>query len=123
MNSIKYPDMFNSSSTNVAQGLEASKQDLVLLLSSEKGELLGDPYFGVKVKRYYYDQNDIITRDLIADEIWSQLRVFAPQLTVLRGDVKVWGEGKTLYASVKAINNVDYTTNMYQVKLLEGDER
>lgn len=123
MNSIKYPDMFSPTSTNVVEGKAASAQDLVLLLSSEKGELLGDPFFGVRLKRYVYDQNNYVLRDILADEIFTQIRTFAPQLTVNRDDITITHEGDRLHARIRAINKVDYTTDMYDLELFEDEER
>lgn len=123
MNSIKYPDMFSPTSTNVVEGKAASAQDLVLLLSSEKGELLGDPFFGVRLKRYIYDQNNYVLRDILADEIFTQIRTFAPQLTVNRDDIKITQEGDRLHARIRAVNKVDYTTDMYDLELFEDEER
>lgn len=123
MNSIKYPDMFSPTSTNVVEGKAASAQDLVLLLSSEKGELLGDPFFGVRLKRYIYDQNNYVLRDILADEIFTQIRTFAPQLTVNRDDIRITQEGDRLHATIRAINKVDYTTDMYDLELFEDEER
>lgn len=123
MNSIKYPDMFSPTSTNVVEGKAASAQDLVLLLSSEKGELLGDPFFGVRLKRYLYDQNNYVLRDILADEIFTQIRTFAPQLTVNRDDIKITQEGDRLHARIRAVNKVDYTTDMYDLELFEDEER
>lgn len=123
MNSIKYPDMFSPTSTNVVEGKAASAQDLVLLLSSEKGELLGDPFFGVRLKRYLYDQNNYVLRDILADEIFTQIRTFAPQLTVNRDDIAITQEGDRLHARIRAVNKVDYTTDMYDLELFEDEER
>ena len=123
MNSIKYPDMFTSTSTNVVKDKVASMQDLLLLLSSEKGELLGDPFFGIRLRRYYFEQNNIVLRDLIVDEILTQMKVFTPQLSVTRKDIKILSEGKKLIAQIRAVNQVDFTTNMYQLDLLDDEGR
>ena len=123
MNSIKYPDMFSPTSTNVVEGKAASAQDLLLLLSSEKGELLGDPFFGVRLKRYIYDQNNYVLRDILSDEIFTQIRAFAPQLTVNRDDIAIMQEGSSLHARIHAVNKIDYTTDMYDLEMFEEEER
>lgn len=123
MNSIKYPDMFSPSSTNVVEGKEASSQDLMLLLSSEKGELLGDPFFGVRLKRYLFDQNNSVLRDILIDEIFTQIRAFSPQLTVNRDDISITQERGKAYIRVNAINKVDFTTNTYELQLFNEEER
>lgn len=122
MNSIGYPNMFSPTSTLVVKDLEASTQDLLLLLSSEKGELLGDPFFGVRLKRFYYDQNDRVLEDILIDEMLSQIRVFAPQLSLTRKDIKIERAGKKMYVTIRATNRLDFTTNMYRVELLKEGE-
>ena len=122
MNSINYPDMFAPTSTLVAKGKDASTQDLLLLLSSEKGELTGDPFFGIRLKRFYFEQNNKVLEDMLIDEILTQVRVFAPQLTVTRKDITIKREGHKVYASIRAINKIDFTTDMFRIELLkEGD--
>ena len=122
MNSISFPNMFTTTSTLVVKNKDASLQDLELLLASEKGELLGDPYFGVRIKRYTFNQNNYLLRDVLVDEIFSQIRVFAPQITVNRNDIKIIQKGNKLIATIKGINKLDFTTDMYQLELLNSDE-
>ena len=122
MNSISFPNMFTTTSTLVVKNKDASLQDLELLLASEKGELLGDPYFGVRIKRYTFNQNNYLLRDVLVDEIFSQIRVFAPQIAVNRNDIKIIQKGNKLIATIKGINKLDFTTDMYQLELLNSDE-
>ena len=123
MNSLSFPNIFEStSSTGVVKDKEASMQDLKLLLSSEKGELFGDPFFGIRIKKYTFNQNNYILRDVLVDEIFTQVKVFAPQLTINRNDIKIKQYGKKLYATIKGINKLDFTTDMYQLELFQEDE-
>lgn len=122
MNSISFPNMFTTSSTLVVKDKDASMQDLKLLLASEKGELFGDPFFGVRIKKYTFNQNNYVLRDILVDELFSQIKVFAPQLTVNRDDIKITQKGNKLYATIKGINKLDFTTDMYQLELFQGDE-
>lgn len=123
MNSISFPKMFNNTSTNVVKDYDATLQDVKLLLCSEKGELFGDPFFGIRLKRYMFNQNNYVLRDILIDEIFTQLATFAPQLTVDRRDISIIQRGKTVYAKIKAINKVDFTTNMYELVLMQDSER
>lgn len=124
MNSIQFPKMFNSSSTNIVENSrDASLQNLKLLLGSEKGEFFGDPFFGIRLKRYVFEQNNYVLRDILVDEIYSQLLVFMPQLTVQRKDIKITSVGQRIIVSFKAINNLDFTTNMYELALFEGEQK
>lgn len=126
MNSIGYPKMFESSSTKVVKGLDATKQNLKLLLSSERGDLFGDPDFGIRLKRYLYDQNNYILKDILIDELYNQIAVFMPQLLVDRKDIKIvqdeHNEKAVLYANIKAMNRLDFTTDMYNLVLFEEKE-
>ena len=80
MKSMAFPSMFNSNSTKIKKDLDATKQNTLLLLHSEKGELFGDPYFGIRLKRYLFEQNNFILKDILIDEIYTQLALFLPQL-------------------------------------------
>jgi len=122
MNSIGFPKMFNANSTIVKTGIEATKTCLHLLLSSEQG-LFGDPEFGVKLKRYTFDQNNYILRDIIIDELYSKITIFCPQLFLERKDIKITQDGSRLYVNIKAINREDFTTNTYDLELLNYEER
>ena len=121
MKSISFPKMFNSGSTNVTKtDYEATLQNLKLLLASEKGELLGDPYFGTLIKRYIYDQNNNVLRDIIIDEIYTAVGTFMPQLQVNRKNIQVVQTDKaTLTLTLKATNIVDFTVDTYNLVLFQ----
>lgn len=122
MKSISFPKMFNSTSTLVKTDYDASKECIHLLLSSEKGTFKYDPLFGIRLKRYTFDQNNYILRDQIIDEIYTEMEVFTPQLSVNRSDIKIEQVGSKLTATIKATNKADYTTNLYSLVLMGSDE-
>ena len=121
MRSLKFPEMFNSNSTNTIKDLDATRQNTLLLLKSEKGEFISDPYFGIRLKRYLYSQNSYILKDVIVDEIYTQLALFMPQLTVNRNDIKLIRDRAKLICTFKAIIRIDFTTDMYSLVIY--DER
>ena len=123
MNSISFPHMFNSCSTNTVKDYDATLQDLELLLCSEQGELFGDPYFGVQLRKYIYTQNNYLLKDILIDEIYTKLVTFAPQLTVTRKNIDIIQKGIKIYIKIKAINKIDFTTNMYELVLFDDSER
>ena len=123
MNSISFPEMFKSSSTLVVKDKDASLQDMELLLASEKGELFGDPFFGIRIKKYTFNQNNYILRDILVDEIYTQLMVFCPQLTINRNDITITQKDNKLIATIKGINKLDFTPDMYQLELFQGEEQ
>lgn len=125
MRSIKFPDMFASNSTNVWKSkeyLSSTKQNTILLLQCERGELLGDPYFGLMLKHYLYEQNNYRLRDAIIDIIYTQLAIFIPQVKINRKDIYIVQDkerGK-LYCTFSGINQIDYQVNTYDLVLLDN---
>ena len=124
MRSIKFPKMFNTNSTNVwksTEYLDATKQNTILVLHTTRGELFGDPYFWLLLKRYLFDQNSYVLKDAIIDMIYTQLAIFIPQVRVKRKDIDIIQDkekGK-LYCQFSGINQIDYTNNTFNLVLLE----
>lgn len=124
MRSIKFPKMFNTNSTNVwksSEYVDATTQNTILLLNTTRGELFGDPYFGLMLKRYMFDQNNYILRDAIIDMIYTQLAIFIPQVKVRREDISIVQDrekGK-LYCEFSGISQIDYTHNTFNLVLFE----
>lgn len=127
MRSIKFPKMFNPNSTRVwksSEHLDATKQNTKLLLNTNRGELFGDPYFGLMFKRYLFDQNSYILKDAIIDMIYTQLAIFIPQVKVKREDIEIIQDrerGK-LYCRFSGISQIDYTFNTYNLVLFDEKE-
>lgn len=126
MRTIKFPKMFNTNNTRVwkaSEYLEATQQSTGLLLHTTRGELFGDPYFGLMLKRYLFDQNSYILKDAIIDMIYTQLSLFIPQVKVKREDIEIVqdrGKGR-LYCTFSGVSQIDYTHNTYNLLLF--DER
>lgn len=127
MRSIKFPKMFNPNSTRVwksSEYLDATKQNTILLLHTTRGELFGDPYFGLMLKRYLFDQNSYILKDNIIDMIYTQLALFIPQVSVKREDIDIIQDrekGK-LYCRFSGISQIDYTYSTYNLVLFDEGE-
>lgn len=127
MRSIKFPQMFYTNNTRVwktDEYLEATRQNTELLLHSERGELLGDPYYGILLKRYLFEQNNYILRDILIDVIYTQLAIFMPQLKINRKDIKIIQDkekGK-LYCSFSGINQIDYQVNSMNLVLFKDSD-
>ena len=122
MKSISFPHMFTRTTTNLVEDYDATLQNLKMLLWSEKGELFGDPYYGTGLKKYLYDQNDNILQDILLDDLYTAIKLFMPQLSLERKDVKlVRGAKGELSVTIRAINKADFTTNMYSIVLLQAE--
>jgi len=122
MKSIQFPEMFTRTVTNTVSDYDATLQNLKMLLWSEKGELFGDPYFGTSIKRYLYDQNDAVLVDILIDDIYTAIVLFMPQIRVERKDIQLFRSGKgEVTAKINALNKADFSTNMYEIVLLQAE--
>lgn len=127
MRTIKFPKMFNSNSTNVWNGTEylsQTKQSAQLLLQTERGELFGDPYFGLLIRHYMFDQNDYVLRDVLIDMVYQQIALFLPQIKIDRNDIEIAQDrekGK-LYVTFSGINQIDYQPNTYSLVMYDESE-
>ena len=122
MKSIAFPKMFaTKTKTGLAQDYFATFQNLKMLIFSEKGELFGDPYFGVGLKRYLHDPNDFILRDILIDELYVAIATFMPQIKIKRKDITIYSYHNTVLCQIKAINRVNFQTDLYTIPLLEAD--
>lgn len=123
MKSIAFPKMFNSNSTRIIEDKDATKRNLLSLLHSEKGEFLSDPFYGIRLKRYLFEQNTGILKDIIIDEIYTQIALFMPQIKVHRKDITIVQDRYKLYATIKCINRVDFTTDMFNIVIFQEGEQ
>lgn len=117
MYSIAFPNMFSSSRTSLITDKEATMSNLKLLLGSVRTSLLGDPYFGTNLKKFLYDNNNIIVKDLIIDEIYTSILDFMPQVYLQRNNITVVQEQSSVLANVQCTNTLNNETNMYTIKL------
>lgn len=117
MYSIEFPKMFDSASTRLVKDSSATLQNIRLLIESCRGSLLGDPYFGSKVKRYIFEQNNIILRDIIIDDILVCLQTFIPQIWITRNDITIKSDRSAIYATINCINKIDNEPNLFEIKL------
>ncbi len=112
MRSFKFPKMFRSNSSNVwreDEYNEATKQNVLVLLQSERGELECDPYFGVLLKHYMFNQNSYILKDMLIDTIYTQIAIFLPQVKISRNSIDIITDAKKgkLYCSFSGTNQID----------------
>ncbi len=119
MQSIKFPKMLSSTTANLVSDHEATAQNLVLLLRSDRQSLLGDPYYGTVLKRLLFEQNNIILKDIIIDEIYSSIVTFMPQVSLTRNDIQLKIEKDVIYATISCVNLIDKKPNLYTIKLTE----
>lgn len=128
MRSYKFPKMFKSNSSNIwlpDEHGKATRQNVLLLLQSERGELECDPYFGILLKHYMFNQNSYILKDMLLDTIYTQLAIFLPQVRVTRNNIDLVTDrlkGR-LYCKFSGINQIDYTHNTFNLLLFDENRQ
>lgn len=124
MRSYKFPKMFKSNSSQIWRADEygkATKQNALLLLQSERGEFECDPYFGILLKHYMFNQNSYVLKDMLIDTLYTQIAIFLPQIKISRNSIDIISDtqkGK-LYCKFSGINQIDYTHNTFNLLLFD----
>lgn len=124
MRSYKFPKMFRSNSSQVWREDEygkATRQNAILLLQSERGEFECDPYFGILLKHYMFNQNSYILKDMLIDTIYTQIAIFLPQIKISRNSIDIISDNLKgrLYCRFSGTNQIDYTHNTFNLLLFD----
>ena len=122
MNSIAFPKMIKNNHVQTVSDYDATLQNMKLLLGSEKGEFRFDPFFGIRLKRYLFEQNNPVLMDVLIDEIYEQLVIFMPQLIITRSDITRTKDTAKVYVNIKARNQKDFELNSYNLVLFNNQE-
>lgn len=120
--SFSFPNLFNSGGTKLVYDSKATNQNLKTLLLSTKQSLLGDPNYGTNLKKLIFNQNNSILRDIVIDDIYTNIQVFLPQIDVKREDIELISERNTLYVNIKAKNMLDYNFENISLALYSLEE-
>lgn len=122
MNAVRFPDMLSSNKTAIVKDKDATRQNLEMLLQSEKLTLLGDPYFGTNLSKLFFEYNNVVLQDIIIDDIYSAINTYMPQVRVLRGNINLTSVGNTVSVHIVAQNLLDYSFDEYDIRLLTVEE-
>lgn len=119
MYSFGFPKMLNSTTANLYEDKFAIRSNIVLLLSSERDTLFGDPYFGSQLKKYIFEQSNSIVVDLLIDQLYTTIQTFMPQVRITRRDITVYVSGNGLYADIKYYYAIDNTSDLFTILLTQ----
>lgn len=122
MYSIAFPNMLNSAQTNLFEDNRATLSNYKLMLSSWKTALFGDPYFGTNIKRFIHEQNNIILRDIIIDDIFVATQDFMPQIFLKREDIQITLKKGDVYCTLNCMNKVNNEVNLFEINLTEENQ-
>ena len=117
MQSFNFPNMFENTYSNMLVDYDATLSNLKMLLYSDKGALLGDPYYGTNIKRMLFAQNDSVLKDNLIDDIYTAISIFMPQVRVARSDIDVYQEKIGVVVFISSLYLIDYNTNLYNISL------
>ena len=122
MYSFGFPRMLNHTNANLVSEKEAIRSNMLLLLSSERATLFGDPYFGSRLKKYIFEQSSAIVADLLIDELYTTIKTFMPQVILSRKDITVFVKDTDLYTQIKYYYTLDNTSDLFTIKLTENND-
>ena len=58
----------------------------------------------------------------MVDAIYTSVLTFMPQVVLKRDDINVTSKDNQLYATLNSTNLIDYTTDMYDIKLTDTEK-
>lgn len=125
--SIKYPITFNltSGKTDFDELVTSINRCVALILTSAKGELLGDPDYGSRLYELLFNQYSDNLQDIIKKEIVESISKYETRITIQDTDITIEQEEN---ADRNAFNiHITYTVtdtgNNYEtVVSLEGGD-
>jgi len=123
MYSIQFPKMLSSARTILVKDHDATLTNLELLLLSSKDTLFGDPYFGTNIIRLLHSPNDVVLKDIIIDDIYTNILTFMPQVKLERSNIRIEITDTQVVAKITCTNLLDFTTNMYEINLLQEEDK
>ena len=118
MKSFSWPDIFKGGRVEILSDKDAIKNNLLLLLGAEKGGLFGDPGFGTLLKRYLYEQNSTVMRDLVREEIYDSIRKYAPQVKVDRTGIVITKNKASVYITMYYSYINENVSDMFSIEIL-----
>lgn len=122
MYSFGFPKMLNSTTANLVKDKEAIRSNMLLLLSSEKDTLFGDPYFGAELKKYLFEQTGSIVPDLLIDALYTAIKTFMPQVYTTRKNIEVYVSNKVLYTDISYYYIIDNTSDLFTIQLTQNSD-
>jgi phage baseplate assembly protein W len=89
--SIKYPVTFNlvSGATELDDKITSINRCIGLLLTTAKGELLGDPDFGCRLYEILFDQYSNTLVDIAKQDIVDNISLFESRVIVTDKDIEI----------------------------------
>lgn len=122
-NTISHPKCFdkNSGNTSISNDRISIEQCLRLLLTTSRGELLGDPYFGTNLMTFVNEPNDLILRDEIIDDFVYSIKKYERRISVSEEDIIIDIDGKNVNIKINYKITQLGTYETFELSVLRGD--
>lgn len=104
--SIKHPVLFDlvSGKTSLDENIISINRCLALLLTSAKGELLGQPDFGSRLYELLFDQYSNTYEEVVKQDIVDAITKYETRITINTSDITI-------------TQNEDSIRNSYSIKI------
>lgn len=94
MSTISFPNMFNinrnTMTTQISYGVQSISESLKSLLSTNPGELLGDPQYGCGMRLKLFDIKSDINITELRNIIYESIKKYIPQIIVNHTDIQFY---------------------------------
>lgn len=97
--------------------LEAVKNSLYNILTTNKGELPGEPEFGSNLSRYLFSQLDFATLIMFEEDMKSCIRRWEPRVTITSIDTQMNTDYNELICNLKFIINSDPEEKIFEYRV------
>jgi len=105
--------------TNMFTGTPTTKDqvktNLLNLLLTKKGERINHPNFGVSLQNYLFEQS--IDKNNLFEEIYSQIQIYIPEITLIDTDINLVPDEHTLYIKITYQFNLDNTQDAITITI------
>lgn len=122
MYSIGFPDIFNGSTVFLDKDYEAIKNNLELLLGSNRGGLFGDPQYGTKIKTVLWEQaHEYIMKELVKDDLFEAIYSYIPQVEINRDDIEVEVIDNFVQVTIKVKSDTGIKSDLVTLQFMKDE--
>ena len=91
---INHPYCFDklNGKTSILSNKNSINNCIGLLLTTSKGELLGDPGYGCRLLEYIHEPNDFVLQDILREEIVDSVSKYESRVYITEEDINVVSE-------------------------------
>lgn len=122
-NNIKFPYIFSlaTGKTQLVDEDASIRQSISLILLTNKGELLGDPNYGSRIRELVYDYNNDSMPELVISDILANVLVYEKRINMTAEDIHVTYEDTKVYISISYTIKKTGKRSLTDIVILRGD--